>query len=465
MLLPIIVSIIVLCGSVLIGYAPFELFARGRKDRPAAIRKDADPVKHAHMLTAHDVTRIRASQNAPSLTRHYDMLGIPQIGPSAPHRGAHVRLVMIDTGLAAYQFEHDTRYCRHPDLVCRYNQADGCLNVTVRRSRTPDTLIVDHDTRVTVMREDLPCVCFTREDDATALHGTHAYGLITGMSDAETIMIKAFDDAGRSDKKTLIRALEKAVALHPDILLIGLKIEDTVDPATPATRYLESLLKQFPYVVAAAGNDGEKMHTPRISYPARFATHAENIFSIGSYGMRKQDPHASSFSQYEPGIGPDFLMPGEQVFSTAIPRVHNEPLYAFLSGTSTAATLFAGMLSLISGEFKDIFSPAQIRYVLTVSARQLSDAAGKKRSLHGIPDLRTALFMLHVLKKTRPKTARFDRTFNRRAKKLMRILTRTPYDFQNRSAQRFMQDVERYARKLTEDSVVRDDQGSDDRRE
>lgn len=232
-------------------------------------------------------------------------------------------------------------------------------------------------------------------------HGTHAFGQIATIAPCATIhMIKAFDDEGVTKKSHLITALTKAHACHVDIVNLSLKVADTLDRTDASTRQLEHTLAQIPYVVCASGNDGDATKSSYkgdyLSYPARFdAAH----WTVGSFGCADGAYTVSEFSQFERGKGPLFLAPGAHILSAGlVPGNYDDSTYVFMTGTSMAVPLMSAFLALVLGEFRTLFSQDQIKEVCCRSGFLLHDTPDwKQKSCYGVLDMRTALFILHVL--------------------------------------------------------------------
>lgn len=315
----------------------------------------------------------------------------------APHQGASVRLVLIDTGVAGYNTKC---HYQHRSIRAPFNANWKSLNVICKQPREiSDCLPVPPPLSMLIEQECNPAKA----------HGTHTYGLIaakqpglahklpSGVSPrTETIMIKAFNDEGVSDKATLIEAVKKAVTLHPDIVLLSLKIDEADTEQSPDSIYLDALLQVVPYTIAAAGND-KKSDPCKLAYPARLPA---VTMSVGAFGVLSDgQPVIAPFSQCEPGKGPTFLAPGIDIISTAVPATAHVSPYMSMSGTSAAAALVAGCLALALGEFRHDFSKDQILRVFYASGLTMkSNSEWCAASLYGVLDMRMALFMLHVLK-------------------------------------------------------------------
>lgn len=101
-------------------------------------------------------------------------------------------------------------------------------------------------------------------------------------------------------------------------------------------------------LIAAAGNEG--VSTP--SFPAAFA----NVISVGATGNNDQ---IASFSNF--GSTVDVMAPGVSILSTL---AGSDDSYGFLSGTSMACPLVAGLAGLILSADGNL-SPSEVRNVLT----------------------------------------------------------------------------------------------------
>lgn len=261
-------------------------------------------------------------------------------------------------------------------------------------------------------------------------HGSHVAGTIAGRTDtlandyadktllcgiapeANIIMIKAFSDRARSHQSVLISALVRALESGAQIINMSLKSADFINRATEYSRTLETLLKLVPYCVAAAGNDGDPTQTGHPgkgieieAYPARL----ESIpFDIGAFGyddITKTCP-VSPLSQFERKqgdcIGPKFLAPGHNILSCGLVDTEtNEPTAIMMHGTSTAAPMISGFVALMLSEFgqeKEFTREQLLKVCYRSGINMMADQEWKKRSIFGALDMRTALFILHVLR-------------------------------------------------------------------
>lgn len=270
---------------------------------------------------------------------------------------------------------------------------------------------LEHPYNQEVLLETLPASKIVgNEDPFAAGHGTFTQGVvnakiyndlgISGLApQAHVTMIKAFNDNGMSNKTTLNAALQRAITLKNPIVSMSLKITDEVDKITDAP--LKELIDCIDYVVAASGNDGnsEKLHNKE-AYPAKFDSVA---FDVGAFKYDHGQYPVCSFTQMELNIGPKFVAPGFDIFSSGItPNQISDSMYVFMAGTSIAVPIITGFLALVLAEFQDIFTREQILKVIYKFSMKLnSDTIWQKYIKIGTPDMRSAMLCLHVLKSLR----------------------------------------------------------------
>jgi subtilisin family serine protease len=277
-----------------------------------------------------------------------------------------------------------------------------------------------------IIAECIPMVSLVTPKTAMTDHGTHLASIIgakspffkklltkekkilTGLCglapECSLRVIKALheEQGVTTDVNHIAHAFERALDYQTDIINLSLKLDDTIDPYNPLFKKLEKIVTTFPYVCCATGNQGTTK-PGRISYPARFKNVPFSVGSFGCYYDIKTNNYScplSSFSQYEKGVGPHFVAPGENILGCSYAYAGKEPLYSLKTGTSCATAFMSGALALILSEFKNDFSSSQIRAVCQASCFKLHDTKEWKECvIYGVLDIRTALFTLHVLKK------------------------------------------------------------------
>lgn len=251
-------------------------------------------------------------------------------------------------------------------------------------------------------------------------HGTHLHGLIVGQIDsigcsnpisnikkrigiaprAQVIMIRAFSSDGTAQLSTLIQALELAHTKYKaDIVCLGLKIGDDESSIGPLKTTFETCLKNIPWVIAAAGNDGD---SEEIGYVGRKVAYPGCLscvpLSVGAMGMKSGSYIVPAFSQSNRQAAPTVLAPGVSIASSVYLKREKERLaYLFMDGTSCATALVAGFMGLVISEFKHDFTQDQIQAVVYASCCIPNDNF-IDRSRFGVIDMRMTLLVLHVLR-------------------------------------------------------------------
>lgn len=248
------------------------------------------------------------------------------------------------------------------------------------------------------------------KDTFAAGHGTFTQGIvnaqhynsqgIVGIAPcAHVTMIKAFHDSGTTNKTTLNAALERAITLKSSIVSMSLKITDTISETQDAT--LKKLIDSIDYVVAASGNDGDDpaLHNKE-AYPAKFESVA---FDVGAFKFDDGNYSICSFTQKELNIGPKFLAPGYDLFSSTLtPGQTTDSMYAFMSGTSVAVPVVTGFLALALAEFQHDFTREEILKVIYKFSIKLNKNWDQDTIL-GTIDMRSSLLCLHTLKALKTK--------------------------------------------------------------
>lgn len=161
-------------------------------------------------------------------------------------------------------------------------------------------------------------------------HGTHVAGIIAGKQfgvnkKAKIIGVQVLDNNARGSWSTIVRGIEWVASQRPTIvnLSIGGGVSSIVDKAIAA------MAKRGWKIVIAAGNE----HNDACDHsPAR----AKEGVTVGA---TNEDHQLAGFSNF--GRCVDILAPGDAIVS-AIPRNR----YAYMSGTSMAAPMVAGVWSL-----------------------------------------------------------------------------------------------------------------------
>ncbi len=245
-------------------------------------------------------------------------------------------------------------------------------------------------------------------------HGSHVFGIVAAhpskdlpllkgiAPQSETMMFKAMrnDKEGKSLSSHILSAFRKAIEQDADIVNLSISYDNFEELPyfqKKATGHLLCRTYQLiPYVVISTGNRGIKTE----GFPASLnCIH----FDVGAFDA---EGAIAPFSQYSIDHGPRFVAPGVDILSTTIvPQQDENSAYGIMSGTSMAAPMISAFLALMLGEFKAIFTRDQLTRVCYTSTLKLKDNNDwKKKVVLGALDMRTALFVLHVLTECKKNT-------------------------------------------------------------
>lgn len=286
-----------------------------------------------------------------------DALGwsLEAIGAGAAARGATgrgVKVAVIDTGLAL----------DHPDFGSRVDPEN-------LRSFVSGQGVEDEDG-----------------------HGTHCAGVISGPSssaggirygvapDAELVVGRVFDDAGRTDDEIVIDAIQWAASRGARV--ISLSLGSRRRPGEPFSdayeRIASRLLRRERSVllVAAAGNDSHRAVSRLV--PVSDPAACPSILAVAAI----DDRHAvADFSNREmDAVGTlDLSGPGVDVHSSTIGGG-----FEFMSGTSMAAPHVSGVAALVLERNPGMGATA-LRDALVAGARALGDRLDYGAGLVQVP--------------------------------------------------------------------------------
>jgi len=199
-------------------------------------------------------------------------------------------------------------------------------------------------------------------------HGTHVSGIAAAIGDngqgvagvawnAKIMPLKVGDSSGNINSSDIIQAIYYAADNGAKVINMSF--------AGPGSSALEQSAINYAHsknvvMLAAAGND----YNSSINYPASY----NNVIGVGA--TTNQDQRAA-FSNYNASV--DISAPGQDVYSTMPTYLvglnsygHNQ-IYDFLSGTSMASPMAAGVANLLSAQ-RPALTPAQIEKVLEDNA-------------------------------------------------------------------------------------------------
>lgn len=187
-------------------------------------------------------------------------------------------------------------------------------------------------------------------------HGTISSYLIEQIAPGvDIISIPILDDNASCSKQELLYGLQQASHQHVDILHLGLQIYN-LDCTVALDQEIIQLLQKFPYVVAAAGNNG----AIPVGYPARIT----NVISVGA--CQKQDDRytLASFSQAKSDDKVNFILPGHNIIAPIWIDEIQKYIMVPTAGTSMAAAFMTGVLAMVLEENQRVLSTQQIMQLL-----------------------------------------------------------------------------------------------------
>ncbi|MEO0339730.1 MAG: S8 family peptidase [Bacteroidota bacterium] len=214
-------------------------------------------------------------------------------------------------------------------------------------------------------------------------HGTHCagiaaatqngFGLIGAAPEAKLIPIKVLNDKGAGSYSWIAKGIKYIADLNiPNIRtkVISLSLGGGSGSSSLQAAVKYAIAKGC-FVVAAAGNSfqGENINT--MNFPARY----NEVIAVGSID---KNSNPSRFSSAGPQL--DIVVPGEQIYST-----HKNQGYAFLSGTSMATPLVAGVVALLASHRTELRNQAIMHKHLRESSKDIFKAGFDNRTGFGIP--------------------------------------------------------------------------------
>lgn len=158
------------------------------------------------------------------------------------------------------------------------------------------------------------------------------YGIIGVAPKAKVIPVRVFDDGGFAKDEYLIRALEYAIKVKPDV--INLSLGRRGEHGGYIKDLIKELFRMDIPMICAMGNYG-------INYSCFPANYPE-CFGITSYNKIRNISEFSSRSTEA-----DFSLPGEDILTTSL---NNQ--YSIVRGTSFASPFMCGIVAIILAQAK-----------------------------------------------------------------------------------------------------------------
>lgn len=284
-------------------------------------------------------------------------------------------------------------------------------------------------------------------------HGSFLSILIDQIAPStEIVSIPILNEQGTACKKSLCIGLHKAIDLQVDIILLALKVCN-IDQQDNDDQELLSLLSRCPYIVCAAGNDGQSCH--KLSYPACLDT---IFFSVGAFGKEDKQYRICDFSQSEKNVGPHFVMPGKDIACPIFVESLDNYVIVNVSGTSMAAALMAGCLALFLQNGGNLLSQQQLEYLVEKTSIFLHEDQWDGKVNFGTINMPTGLFVLKVLQKIMTKISgkKFERNFKQIVHQILRNLVMDNFFCKNKivyARNRFSKKIDSKLSLLVEHSI------------
>lgn len=210
-------------------------------------------------------------------------------------------------------------------------------------------------------------------------HAACAVSLIQQIAPKASILsFPIFNDQATTNKYELLSKLKEALREKIDILYLGLKLKN-FDPKNKIDIKILKLLKRFDYVVCAAGNDGLTCND--IAFPAKYL-----FFSVGAFKKENSEYFICDFSQFNKNFGPNFVMPGQDLFCYIWHEKMGKNILLKVSGTSMAAALMVGHLANILSCFRSDFNSKQIQYLIQKNSIKLHQNLWNGKVQFGVLD-------------------------------------------------------------------------------
>lgn len=350
----------------------------------------------------------------------------------APHQGDAVTIALLDNGVAGIVAEQSEMIAHHNDVVFHPDVIKDTYCMIDEKTTKP--IAITRPYVAEVYKELLPIPHTTTRSTLTPSsfnHGTHTYSLINGTAYsklqpmdglcglaplARTLAIKVCDDKGIGKFSYLVKGIAKAKQAKADIINLSLGLSSLCELQPTFTNLLHEL-ESVTFSVIASGN---------IAHRLLFTKDYPYIISTGAFGINKDRCFIPPFSQYLPKKGPLFVAPGYNILGPICGT--KQSYYTFRHGTSLSAAMMSGFMALILGEFKNLFSRDEYLYVCSLASLKMhNDKQWHDASVHGVVDMRMALFMFHVLKQL--KLERKSIPFKPTAEAIRSALLRDPYKF------------------------------------
>ncbi|MEB3221523.1 MAG: S8 family serine peptidase [Candidatus Sericytochromatia bacterium] len=212
-------------------------------------------------------------------------------------------------------------------------------------------------------------------------HGTHCAGIaaaitnngvgIVGMAaNCKVMPVRVLAGAGSGSLLSVAKGITWAADHGADVISLSLGGAGTMQSLGDA---VEHAIKKNSVVVAAMGNSGHQGNP--VSYPAAYP----GVIAVGATDSADKIGMFSSFNKYcsvsAPGVKIWATTPMYDVWLTKNSGGRITKEYSFMTGTSMATPLVAGLCGLIRSVHPDM-APAQVKALLEKTADKTADMNG-----------------------------------------------------------------------------------------
>lgn len=175
------------------------------------------------------------------------------------------------------------------------------------------------------------------------LHGTAVADIITNINpNVQIIDINILDDNLETNGYILLKSIERAIELKPDVINLSLGT-NSLKYTIQMIRLIKKATKNNIHVVAAYDNSG------RITFPAII----KGVIGVKSISVLKEDNYSNQYAY----IGTTYYAPRCSIYAYSLDGSECEKI---MYGNSMASAYITGKISLIIDENMDISYKAAI---------------------------------------------------------------------------------------------------------
>jgi serine protease len=198
------------------------------------------------------------------------------------------------------------------------------------------------------------------------VHGTHVAGIIAAEKDngigghgvnpkAKILPIDVFSGGYFTSDYTIAEGI--LYAISQDVDVINMSLGGTQESPILAEAVKKAIDAGITIVAAAGNNYGES-----VSYPAAY----EGVISVSATNYQDELAEFSSYGSFV-----DIAAPGEAIYNSLY-DTYKGSSFGYLSGTSMASPVVAGVASLLLSKYPDL-KPFEVEAILKMTAQDLGD--------------------------------------------------------------------------------------------